>query len=852
MKTNRTPLAALVVVVALSLVNTSCENSVNLRDSIEDQVMTAYNRYLVVNGIYCPVVNGTISPTDSIEISFDRAIDMNTVNPDTILIREEGGAKIAYPMSGVMYLPSSNTVRVRVKPFLSVNADISVTVDGVMGTDGSKLRQSGSQSFRTRGVFAGSVTEYPSYTQGSIDYTIAVNGYLRYFKYQISTDGTHWFPTDADLIALPEMDCTTLDYEDGMRVFSVNGYNMPGTHGCPEGDVSLQFRFWGNAQTSGDFVKGSEDTVTIVYDKTPPAAPSQPDLAPACDTGKSNIDDITKQTSALTFTGTAEPYSTVMVAIGAANYAVDADANGVYSATANCAPGTHQLRAFATDRAGNAGPYSSTGTLTIDTTAPVAPSVPDLAAADDSGISNTDNITNVANMVSISGTTEAGSTVAVDWNGTTLQPTISGTTWALERKTVGAGTSLIKAQATDVAGNVSPFSSTLTLVVDTSCATPGIPDLDANDDTGEEYVAPDLLPLNYDNITRLTTGLTFYVSAELNSTVHLTVGTLSMTGSSGIYGAIIDNVARGNGTHAVTAYAVDQAGNVSPTTASWNLVVDTVLPVATMSSSSAATDRTPTWTWTCSEPAGFYECALDDEFLGGENLAPSITSWTISPDRPDGDVTAYVKARDLAGNISAEASYTVTVNGVPNPPSFTAGSTVSPTVDYTPTWTWASGGFGSGNFRYKLDNSLFWSTTTATTYSPSSALSMGTHTFSIQERDVDNEWSTIASKGIVVSAFLPYHQETGIGTGSRTFEWNNDNSAYNDCTVIIYRRVLGTTSFSNLIGVAWTSGERSDLTTLLVNTTYEWYMRVMSGKMEVARFPADANEYFQFRTALRR
>src|SRR5260370_3326586 len=60
-----------------------------------------------------------------------------------------------------------------------------------------------------------------------------------------------------------------------------------------------------------------------------------------------------------------------------------------------------------TDVAGNPSSASATFTVTEDTTAPNAPTVPDLIAASDSGTSSTDNITNVTTPT-FSGTAEAG------------------------------------------------------------------------------------------------------------------------------------------------------------------------------------------------------------------------------------------------------------------------------------------------------------------------------------------------------------------------------------------------------------------------------------------------------------
>ena len=77
--------------------------------------------------------------------------------------------------------------------------------------------------------------------------------------------------------------------------------------------------------------------------------------------------------------------------------------------------GGHSLTATATDAAGNTGVASSALNVTIDTAAPVAPSITSFST--DSGVVG-DGITN-DNTLTLTGTAEAGSTVKV-YDGATL------------------------------------------------------------------------------------------------------------------------------------------------------------------------------------------------------------------------------------------------------------------------------------------------------------------------------------------------------------------------------------------------------------------------------------------------
>jgi len=123
----------------------------------------------------------------------------------------------------------------------------------------------------------------------------------------------------------------------------------------------------------------------------------------------------------------------------------------------------------------------------------------------------------------------------------------------------------------------------------------------------------------------------------------------------------------------------------------------------------------------------------------------------------DGDtyyfvVTAYNVEQDESG-YSNEVNTLIVIDLYP--PTVTG---TTPTNDTTPTWSWSSGGGGNGTYRYKLDDSDLTSgatQTTNTTYTPVVALSEGSHTLYVQERDVDENWSNSGSFTIVVDISPP-------------------------------------------------------------------------------------------------
>jgi hypothetical protein len=160
--------------------------------------------------------------------------------------------------------------------------------------------------------------------------------------------------------------------------------------------------------------------------------------------------------------------------------------------------------------------------------------------------------------------------------------------------------------------------------------------------------------------------------------------------------------------------------------------------------------------------------------------------------------------------VSAPDSITITYdNTAPNPPTV-SGST--PTNDTTPTWSWSSGGGGTGTYRYKLDNSNLSSgatQTTATSYTPASALSEGSHTLYVQERDGAGNWSASGSFTIAIDTTAPaapvITTDGGNGPGNDYTTSNASLLLEGTCAAdTVSIRINGSTS-----GVSYTAGAPS-------------------------------------------
>jgi Tol biopolymer transport system component len=197
----------------------------------------------------------------------------------------------------------------------------------------------------------------------------------------------------------------------------------------------------------------------------PNGVPAALDLDELSDSGRSDSDDVTNDTTP-TITGLAPVGSTVVLSSSLAGVVGSdtADAAGIWVITPTVAlgEGTHLFTASA-----DGGPSSAALSIVIDTTAPSAPAGLTLASSSDSGVSNSDRITNVITPT-IEGTAENGSLVSLfsDLDGAIGSTGTTGN-WSLVSDELGDGNHQFTATATDLAGNESIDSTTLNITIDT-------------------------------------------------------------------------------------------------------------------------------------------------------------------------------------------------------------------------------------------------------------------------------------------------------------------------------------------------------------------------------------------------
>ena len=456
--------------------------------------------------------------------------------------------------------------------------------------------------------------------------------------------------------------------------------------------------------TDGAGNTGAASTpLSVTIDTTAPSVPGAIDLDSGSDTGLSNSDNVTSDTTP-TFNGTAEANSKVTL------YDTDgttvlgtttADGSGNWTITSSTlAGGSHTLTVKAKDAAGNDSGASSSLSVTIDTTAPNAPTGLDLLAGSDSGTSNTDNITS-NNTPTVSGAgAEPGSTVTLyDTNGTTVLGTAtadSSGNWSVTTSTLADGAHTLTAKVTDTAGNVGAASSSLTVTIDsTAPGASGTPVLASGSDSGAS---------NADNITSDTTPTITGSGAEAGATVTLydtdgstVLGTATADGSGNW---TLTSSTLSEGAHTLTTKVTDTAGNTSVASASLAMTVDTTAPTAiTLSANSVMDVATGTNTAVATlSSTDTQSVSYTLEAGNGTNDAGNasfvIAGGVLQSRSPltAGTYNIRVGATDAAGNISYQTFViTVSTNTAPTITSVSTGTVAEnaaiSTVVYTATAT---------------------------------------------------------------------------------------------------------------------------------------------------------------------
>jgi len=246
---------------------------------------------------------------------------------------------------------------------------------------------------------------------------------------------------------------TTITLRDGATVIGTglaNGAGIWSIKSTTLGDGAHQINVL-STDAAGNVTAGAA-SLTVIIDTIAPAATPLPNLTNASDTGRSIADNITSVT-APAFNGTGEAGGTVtLYSSGIARGSAKITAGGAWSITSSVLPeGLHNLGTRVTDAAGNTSDLSPFLAVTIDTTAPAAPTIGAVTPSQ------------------ISGSTEALAQVTVYAGGVALAPVIANTlgTWVLPTA-LAAGVHTLTAMAVDRAGNASTVSAGVTARIGTA------------------------------------------------------------------------------------------------------------------------------------------------------------------------------------------------------------------------------------------------------------------------------------------------------------------------------------------------------------------------------------------------
>ncbi len=323
-------------------------------------------------------------------------------------------------------------------------------------------------------------------------------------------------------------------------------------------------------QTLSSQTSAASSALSVTIDSTAPTGTGTPDMTAATDSGSSSTDNNTSNTTPQ-FTVSCTTGNTVQLYNdGSSSGSSGTCASSTVTLTSGTltAGATYSITAKETDTAGNTSSASSALSVTVDTSA-AAPGTPDLKADDDSGTSSTDNDTSDSTP-RFDLTCETSATVTLKQGSTTLGTgTCSASAVTITSSSLSDGTYSVFALQTDLAGNISSNSSTLSVTIDTTAPdAPGTPDLTAASDTGSSAS---------DDITADTTP-TFDISCVSGTTVALinaadesSLGTGTCASST----VAITSSGLDENTYSLKAKQTDTAGNVSSLSSGLSVVIST-------------------------------------------------------------------------------------------------------------------------------------------------------------------------------------------------------------------------------------------------------------------------------------
>ncbi|HLM58455.1 MAG TPA: Ig-like domain-containing protein [Pyrinomonadaceae bacterium] len=403
------------------------------------------------------------------------------------------------------------------------------------------------------------------------------------------------------------------------------------------------------------------------------------------DTGVSSTDEITSDAT-LVLSGTAGANNTVALTlagvgqIGTATADAAGDWSFDYTASA-LSEGTHTFNATASDEEGGETPESEPFVVTVDATAPAAPSI---------------NSVGGGSLV-FKGTAEPGTAVTVTRAGAGIVGTAGadqGGAWAVTYAgTLPQGLHTFTATAADTAGNVSPASAEYT--VDTGLMTPAITNIVS--DTGA---------LSNDRVTSDTT-LVINGTSAAGHTVTVSRADAGVVGAaiadgSGNWTFDYTNTVLAPGTYTFNAKATDNSNHDSLSSPDFVVTVEETPPAVVSINRQTPSGATinggsVVFRVTFSEQvngvdASDFQLATTGSTTGAVAGAATVTNTTF-----DVTVNAISGTGTLRLDLKASGTGIVDVAGNQIAGGYTAGQSYTVSNNVSGVWSQlASGGFWSG------------------------------------------------------------------------------------------------------------------------------------------------------------
>jgi len=352
-----------------------------------------------------------------------------------------------------------------------------------------------------------------------------------------------------------------------------------------------------------------------------------------------------------TISGTGEPNSTVQIHIaGISGYeevSVLANGDWTYTPSTDLADDDYSITARAKDLANNLSAFTSPYTITIDTEAPPKPviTVPGNGAL------------LASSTPTISGTSEADNTITVYGNSTTYGTVTANANgqWTLTLTSeLPDGQYDFTAIATDLAGNESEMSSTISVLIDTT--PPAAPIITSPADGGYTNNAKP----NISGTAEAESTISIYINGIM-------IGTTTTNQShSWTYTPVTDLV---QGLNTIHAYAMDAAGHTSEKSDDVIVEFDNEDPVAptilSPANNSVSNQQKPTISGS-SEAKNTISIYINGSLDGTVTSDPITGMWsyTVANNLVEGEHEITATSTDPAGNespLSSAIKYTVDV-----------------------------------------------------------------------------------------------------------------------------------------------------------------------------------------------